>query len=60
MAKVVPIEDGIEHNVCEVICVKCGKRWISVYPTSVLLKEIICPVCGAGFVIKTGQELGEE
>ena len=53
------IEQILPHEVCEVICVKCGKRWISVHPERTLLKELECPNCGQGFVIKTGQLLVE-
>lgn len=46
------------HEVSELLCVRCLKRWIGVYPAGLLLKEIECPNCGeAGGVIKTGQEL---
>lgn len=46
------------HEVSEVICIRCGKRWISARPEGTLLKDIQCPNCGAGFVIETGQDLG--
>jgi len=45
------------HEVSEVICIRCGKRWISARPEDTLLKDIECPNCGAGFVIETGQDL---
>ena len=49
------------HEVAELICLRCFKRWIGVYPEGVLLKEIECPNCGEdGAVIKTGQELDSE
>ena len=56
---VVPIEKNEPHTISEVICVKCGKRWIAVRPSDVLLKELECPNCGQGYVIETGQELKE-
>lgn len=46
-----------EHNAAELICVKCGRRWIGVWPEFTLLKELECPNCGPGFVIKTGQDM---
>lgn len=49
--------ENYPHEVSEVICVKCGKRWISVRPEGTLLKEIDCPNCGRGYVIKTGEAL---
>ena len=45
------------HVVFEAMCVKCGRRWIDVCPEGTLLKDIECPDCGAGFVIKTGQDM---
>ena len=48
-----------DDNVSEVICVKCGKRWISVRPKDTLLKDIVCMNCGCGYVIETGEEMKE-
>lgn len=49
------------HEVTELICLRCLKRWIGVYPLGVLLKNIECPNCGEdGAVIKTGQNLEED
>lgn len=46
----------VAHRVSEVICVHCGKRWMSVRPTFVLLKELECPECtNQGYVIETGE-----
>ena len=45
------------HQTAEVICVKCGKRWIAVYPSGTILKDLQCPKCKRqGYVILTGQE----
>lgn len=60
MAIVVDMEAHLPHKVSEVICVKCGKRWLSVRPEKTLLKELECPNCGAGWVIETGEEMPEE
>ena len=57
---IVDIEEYIPHEVSEVICVKCCHRWISVRPKGTLLKNIECPNCGKGYVIKTGQDISEE
>ena len=57
MGDIVDIEENLPHKVSEVICVKCGKRWISVRPEKTLLKELECPKCGRGFVIDTGEEM---
>ena len=54
---IVDIDSREPHAVSEVICVKCGARWISVRPEKVLLKELECENCGAGYVIETGQIL---
>ena len=57
--KVIQIEANMPHKVSEVICVKCGKRWISVRPKNTLLKDIVCMNCGCGYVIETGEEMKE-
>ena len=49
------IDDHRPHKVSEVICVKCGSRWLSVRPTETLLKQLECENCGQGFVIETGE-----
>lgn len=53
------IEEAMPHKVSEVICVKCGHRWISVRPTITRLKDLECPNCGQGYVIETGEEFDE-
>lgn len=46
------------HIVAELMCMACYSRWVGVYPSDVLLKDIECPKCGAvGAVVKTGQDL---
>ena len=47
----------VEYEVAELICLKCKRRWIGVYPTTLLLKDIECTCGKKGFVIKTGQSL---
>lgn len=47
----------VECEVAELICLKCKRRWIGVYPTTLLLKDIECTCGEKGFVIKTGQSL---
>lgn len=47
----------IEYEAAELICLKCKRRWIGVYPTTLLLKDIECTCGEKGFVIKTGQSL---
>lgn len=54
------IEDNMPHEISELMCLKCFKRWIGVYPESLLLKEIECPCGEVGYVIKTGQTLQED
>ena len=60
MEKVISIDAKYPHAVSEVICVKCGKRWISVRPEKTLLKDLECENCGQGYVIETGQILETE
>ena len=60
MGEIVDINANKPHLVAELICVKCTKRWIGVWPEELSLKEIICPACSyRGAVIKTGQNLEE-
>lgn len=50
------IDDMRPHTVSEVICVKCGHRWLAVRPETTRLKELECPECHRqGFVIETGE-----
>lgn len=61
MRKVIHLEEHhLPHNVAEVICLKCLKRWIAVYPEETPLKDIECTCGEVGYVIKTGQELFNE
>ena len=56
--KVIDIARNEPYKVSEVICVKCGKRWMAVRPETTLLKHLECPQCGnEGFVIETGEEI---
>ena len=55
--QVIDIAKNQPHTVCEVICLKCLKRWIAVYPEKTLLKELECSCGSRGYVIKTGQEI---
>ena len=57
---VTDISEKMPHKVSEVICVKCGKRWLAVRPENVWLKDLECENCGAGYVIETGQEIVDE
>ena len=58
MGDLVEITDFKEHDVSEVICLKCYKRWIDVRPSTVWLKDLQCPKCKeTGYVINTGQIL---
>ena len=58
MSKVIDINQNKPHKVSEVICVKCGNRWISARPRDTRLKQLECRECGRGFVIETGEEMG--
>lgn len=60
MAKEVDIDANVPHKVSEVICVKCGKRFISVRPEVTKLKDLECPTCGKGYIIETGEIIFDE
>jgi len=60
MAKKVYIEENLPHEVAEVICLKCLKRWIAVYPIKCQLKDLECTCGCTGYVIKTGQTFEED
>lgn len=58
MNKIVAIESNLEHKVSEVICVKCGYRWIATRPSKTLLKQLECPNCNEqGYTVETGEEI---
>lgn len=57
MDNILSFEAYLPHKVSEVICVKCGKRWIAVRPEKTLLKSLVCENCGPGFVIETWEEM---
>lgn len=52
-------EEKTPHKVSEVICVKCYHRYICARPVNVLLKNLECEKCGAGFIIETGENIDE-
>ena len=53
-------ESNLPHEVAELVCLKCLHRWIGVYPTQTLLKDLECQCGCKGFVIKTGQTIETE
>ena len=58
--KVIQIEANLPHEVSEVMCWGCGKRWLAVYPKQTQMKDLECPWCGnTGGAFKTGQTLDE-
>lgn len=57
---IIDICENSPHCVAELICVRCGTRWIGVWPEGTALKDLHCENCGPGFVIKTGQDMEEE
>lgn len=60
MSDILSYEDNLPHKISEVICIRCKKRWVSVRPEEVLLKELQCPKCKKkGYVIETGEEINE-
>ena len=60
MSDIVDLTENLPHKVSEVICVKCGHRWIAVRPECVKLKDLYCPGCRlSGYTIETGEEIKE-
>lgn len=58
MTEITPIETNLPHQVSEVVCLVCLKRWVAVRPETTLLKQLQCPACKRiGFVIETGENL---
>ena len=57
MGKILNYESNLEHEIAELICLKCLHRWIGVYPVETDLKDIECTCGEVGYVIKTGQTL---
>lgn len=55
----IDFEAYLPHEVSEVICLKCYRRWIAVYPKDTLLKQLECKCGEVGYVIKTGQTLDD-
>ena len=56
MAKEFDINYLQPHKVSEVICIRCGYRWISVRPLKTKLKNLECPSCNyQGYAIETGE-----
>jgi hypothetical protein len=44
------------HNTAEVICVKCGYRYLCVWPVGTPMKKLECGKCKRiGFIITTGE-----
>lgn len=58
--EIVSNEEYLPHEVSEVICLKCLHRWIAVYLSKTLLKELQCKCGAVGYVIKTGQTIPED
>ena len=54
------ISEDMPFRVSETICIRCGLRVLCVRPAVLMLKELECENCGAGFMIETGQILDDE
>ena len=57
MGKIIDINEHEMYRTEETICIKCFHRAITVYPESVLLKDLECIKCGTGYIILTGESL---
>ena len=55
-AEVINFEERVPYYIEELICIKCGHRGVVAIPVNKALKDISCPKCGPGFVIKTGED----
>lgn len=56
MSNIVDITEVQPYKVSEVICVKCGHRWIAVRLSDTKLRELECPNCTKrGYAIETGE-----
>lgn len=60
MSKLIELDDYRPHKVSELICVRCGKRFIGCRPVGLKLKDIDCEDCGPGFIIETGEVFDDE
>lgn len=58
MGKIISIDCMEPHLTGELICIRCGYRYIGTWNEKVWLKELYCPNCQErGFIIGTGQIL---
>lgn len=58
MGKIIDIDYYEPHLTGELICMRCGYRYIGTWNEKVWLKELYCPNCKTqGFTIGTGQIL---
>ena len=58
MGKIVDIDVNEPHLTGELICIRCGYRYIGTWNEKVWLKDLYCPNCKTqGFTIGTGQIL---
>lgn len=58
MSEIRIIENGIECEAAELLCIKCYHRWIGTYHAKAALKDLECSNCGhIGLIIKTGQTM---
>lgn len=60
MGEIIELESNLPHEVSEVVCLKCLKRWIAVYPTGTWLKDLQCKCGEVGYVINTGQIMTQD
>lgn len=56
MGEIINLQDQQPHKTSEVICVKCGYRWLAVRPVETKLKDLQCPLCKEKtYTIETGE-----
>ena len=58
MSNIIPIDQNEPHLTGELICLRCGYRYVGVWNEKSWLKDLECPYCHiTGFLIGTGQIL---
>ena len=56
MGKIVDIDCKEPHLTGELICLRCGCRYVGIWNAKHWLKDLYCPSCQAkGYIIATGQ-----
>ena len=58
---VIAMNEYLPHDVSELICVRCGFKYIGLYPENTQLKNLECKQCGERrYLIKNSSRNNEE